>query len=230
MLIAVRQYVKAGFVMRNVRLIYTKTGRMKFVSHLDMNRYFIRLFRLANIPIWYTEGFNQHPYISFALPLSLGFESKYEIVDFKITDDEYTNEMLLGELNKHAVPGIEFLEAFDLVLNAKYITSSVYEIAVEGSNGDLSELKEFFERKSIIALKKNKKGKFNEIEISKHISDFSMEISGDTAKITVTLPSGNDLNINPTLYFDAFTKEMGAKLDVRVMKTAVLDYLGKTFR
>lgn len=216
--------------MRNVRLIYTKTDRMKFVSHLDMNRYFIRLFRVAGVPIWYTEGFNQHPYISFALPLSLGFQSEYEIVDFKITDDNFTNEMLLEELNRHAVPGIRFLEAFDAVLNAKYITSSVYEITARGENNELVSLKEFFSRKEIIALKKNKKGKFNEIEISKHISDFSIEINGDSAVISVTLPSGNDLNINPTLYFDTFAKETGISLDYSVVRKSVLDYLGRIFR
>ena len=57
--------------MRNVRVFFTKHGRMKFASHLDMNRLMTRLIRLSNIPIWYTEGFNQHPYITFALPLSL---------------------------------------------------------------------------------------------------------------------------------------------------------------
>ena len=44
---------------------------MKFISHLDMQRFMIRMIRRSGIPVWYSEGFNPHPYITFALPLSL---------------------------------------------------------------------------------------------------------------------------------------------------------------
>ena len=47
------------FALRNVRVFYAKRGRMKYVSHLDMNRYMVRLFKVANIPAWYTEGFSK---------------------------------------------------------------------------------------------------------------------------------------------------------------------------
>ena len=76
--------------MRNVRIIYKKKSLLKFISHLDMNRFMTRVLRRTDIPFWYTEGFNTHLYINFALPLSLGFESDYEIMDLKITDDEYS--------------------------------------------------------------------------------------------------------------------------------------------
>ena len=69
------------FALRNVRIFYEKKGRMKFVSHLDMNRFMSRLIAKSKIPVWYTEGFNSHIYINFALPLSLGFESDYEVLN-----------------------------------------------------------------------------------------------------------------------------------------------------
>ena len=58
-----------------VRLVFSKTGRARYISHLDLNRTMARVLRRAGIPLWYTEGFNKHPYITFAAPLSLGCES-----------------------------------------------------------------------------------------------------------------------------------------------------------
>ena len=72
--------------MREVRLRFSKTGQAKYISHLDVNRVFSRALSRARINLWYTEGFNPHPYMSFSLPLSLGVESLCENVDIRIVD------------------------------------------------------------------------------------------------------------------------------------------------
>ena len=77
------------FALKNVRLFFKKSGPLRFVSHLDMNRVMTRLLRLSKVPVWYTEGFNRHPYITFALPLSLGFASELEIMDFRLESDDF---------------------------------------------------------------------------------------------------------------------------------------------
>ena len=73
--------------MKNVRIFYRKKGRMKFVSHLDMNRFMSRIINKAKVPVWFTEGFNRHLYLNLAVPLSLGYEGLYEGMDVK-TEDE----------------------------------------------------------------------------------------------------------------------------------------------
>ena len=50
------------------RLLFSKTGRAKYISHLDLMRTFQRAFARAKIPIKHTEGFNPHPFVSIALP------------------------------------------------------------------------------------------------------------------------------------------------------------------
>ena len=62
------------------RLLFVKEGRARYISHLDLMRTFQRAFLRADIPIKHTEGFNPHPFISIALPLSLGFSSQCEIL------------------------------------------------------------------------------------------------------------------------------------------------------
>ena len=77
---------KVEFAMKNVRVKYIKKGRSKYISHLDMNRCMTRALQCAKLPIWHTEGFNPHPYVTFALALSLGFESSCEIMDFNLNE------------------------------------------------------------------------------------------------------------------------------------------------
>ena len=77
--------------MRCVRVWFKKMGMSRFVSHLDLMRAMTRALRRADVPLWYTEGFNPHPYITFALPLSLGMESLCESMDMRIEGDS-TNE------------------------------------------------------------------------------------------------------------------------------------------
>ena len=64
-----------GSTMQNIRIFFEKRGRVKYISHLDLMRAMSRAVRRAALPIWYTEGFNPKPYLSFPLPLPLGQEA-----------------------------------------------------------------------------------------------------------------------------------------------------------
>ena len=59
-----------------------RLGRAKYISHLDLMRTFQRAFFRAGIQIRHTEGFNPHPFVSIALPLSVGYSSQCEILEF----------------------------------------------------------------------------------------------------------------------------------------------------
>ena len=68
------------------RLLFEKTGDAVYLSHLDLMRIFQRAFRRADILIWHSQGFSPRAYVSSALPLSVGVESRCEILDFEIED------------------------------------------------------------------------------------------------------------------------------------------------
>ena len=73
--------------MDKMRLRFEKTGRAIYISHLDMMRTMQRVFARAGLELKYSEGFNPHPQISIALPLSVGTGSLCEIMDFRLTSD-----------------------------------------------------------------------------------------------------------------------------------------------
>ena len=84
--------------MYDVRIRISKRGRIKFVSHLDMFRTMTRAVRRAGIPLWYTEGFNPHPYLSYLLALPLGVEGVAEPIDIRLVEP-MTMEELQNRLN-----------------------------------------------------------------------------------------------------------------------------------
>ena len=73
--------------MDKLRLRFEKTGRAVYISHLDLMQTMQRAFFRANYALKYSEGFNPHPQISIALPLSVGTGSRCELMDFRLTED-----------------------------------------------------------------------------------------------------------------------------------------------
>ena len=77
--------LNAEYVMK-VRLRFSKTGALVYIGHLDVMRYFQKLFRRADIPVKYSEGFSPHQILSFTPPLPLGMESFGEYADVELID------------------------------------------------------------------------------------------------------------------------------------------------
>lgn len=197
--------------MRNVRVIYKKLGRMKYVSHLDMNRYIPRLVKVAKVPAKYTEGFNRHLCLTFALPLSLGTESEYDMFDIKIVDDNYSDEMVAEALRKNAAEGIEIVSAGPIKMNASELKFAGHTVVFKDEDRELlKDLEKFLHGNVILATKKGKKGKVTEVNVAEHIKSIETDLSEDTLTVKVVLPAGNTGNLNPVLLVNAYD-EAGRK-------------------
>ena len=70
-----------------IRIFFSKTGRAKYISALDLINCFQRALRRTDIPVWHTQGFNPHTYVNVNLPLSLGTEGIRESMDIKLTTE-----------------------------------------------------------------------------------------------------------------------------------------------
>lgn len=116
------------------QMIYEKTGRIRFVSHLDMLRVFQRAIARAGLPIRYSQGFNPHPQTRFAQPLSLGVCGEREYMEMELTRDvpdvqARLNAELPPGLIVHAVHTIE-KSTIALAQYAKYVISLPQEVSL----------------------------------------------------------------------------------------------------
>ena len=213
--------------MKTVRVFFKKLGRMKFISHLDMTRFMSRLITKSQIPVWYTEGFNQHIYMNFALPLSLGFEGMYEILEIRLNDDEYSNEACLEALKRVSPPDIEFVRVAEPRMPMKDIAFAEFVLDFGDNISSIKEkLSEFLSRDSIICEKKGKKGKIKEIDIIPKIASFGFP----NDKLVLWLTAGNEDNLNPSLVMDTFFAQTETEeLFYSVTRTAILDKNKKIF-
>lgn len=72
--------------VQRYRVWFAKGERVRYISHLDVLRYWERAIRRANLPLTYSQGFTPHPKLAFAGPLPLGFISEAEVMDVTLDD------------------------------------------------------------------------------------------------------------------------------------------------
>ncbi|WP_308618052.1 TIGR03936 family radical SAM-associated protein [uncultured Eubacterium sp.] len=196
--------------MREVRLRFSKTGQAKYISHLDTNRVFSRAFARAKINLWYTQGFNPRPYMSFSLPLSLGVESYCENVDIRIIDD-LTDEEIKVRVNDALPLGIRIIDVYDDFMDCHDIVYSDYVYKFEFKDNELAleKIKAVLESDAIMAQKKAKQGKrrvLKETDIKQFIVKYNISIRDDNIILNIRLLAGPDKNLNPTLLFDTIIR------------------------
>ena len=208
--------------MENVRVFYQKTGRGKYISHLDMTRCMKRALRRAGIPVWYTEGFNPHVYMTFALPISLGFESLCETMDIRLTQPMSLEE-IKERLNRVLPEGITVTQVAQPVMKANAIAYSWYEMTVslENCSNPKEAFEQFFAQPQILVVKKSKRGE-KQVDLRPDIRLETLEEEQGILHITGLLPSGNEKTINPMLVLDAFAEYANCPLcAVSISRTAV---------
>lgn len=71
--------------MQRLRVRFGRGPEVKFISHLDIMRFWERALRRAQIPLAYSEGFSPHPRISLAAPLPVGVTSDAELMDILVS-------------------------------------------------------------------------------------------------------------------------------------------------
>lgn len=95
------------------RLLFEKTGRSVWISHLDLMRLFQRAFKRAGLKLKHTQGYNPRPSVSIALPLSVGVESECELLDFDLEGESVSNEQICTLLNDSLVDGVKVKSVYD---------------------------------------------------------------------------------------------------------------------
>ena len=197
--------------MADHRLLFSKTGRAKYISHLDLMRTFQRAFFRAGIPIKHTEGFNPHAFVSIALPLSVGYSSECEILEFGLLDGVGEDEVP-ARMNAALPEGIVIHRCYKAERPIKQLTHLNYVLTFDYEGGipagAEAALKELLARESLVVRKKSKKSKlgYTEVDLIPLIKSSTVEGRGDTLVMDTVLAAQNP-GLNPELIRAAFCEE-----------------------
>lgn len=144
------------------RLLFEKTGNAIYISHLDLMRLFQRSFKRAGLPLTHTQGFNPRPSVSIALPLSVGVESRCELLDFDLYGEKIPNDEIRARLNDALVNGVKVLAVYDEIRKIKNLAYLDCIVALEYDHGipedAQAKITALFAKPEVIVEKKSKNG------------------------------------------------------------------------
>ncbi len=194
-----------------VRIKFSKEGAMKFIGHLDMVRYFQKVFRRSGIDIVYSQGFSPHQQISFAAPLGLGLTSCGEYMDIVVNSTKDSKTMM-DLLNKEMAEGVRVLSYRHIEDETKnsncmsIVAAADYEVRFrEGCKPDMdlkTALDKFYSQEHINVLKKTKKSE-KEVDIRPLIYD--LKVADDY--IFMKLATGSVNNLKPEFVMQTFLED-----------------------
>ena len=191
-----------------LRLRFGKTGRAVYISHLDLMHTMQRAFSRAGYELKYSEGFNPHPQISIALPLSVGTESVCEIMDFRLRQEADPKE-IPARLTAVMPEGIEVSECYEQtrkVAELKYLEiEGVFEYDERDAVEMAGKLREFYAADEIVITKKTKRG-MGESDIKSAIRSIEFLPMDGQVRIKAVI-SAQEPTLNPELLADALRQK-----------------------
>ena len=196
--------------MDKIRLVYERTGRAVWISHLDMMRMLQRAMNRAGVPIRYSEGFNPHALVSILMPLSVGTESVCQMVDIRVRED-VDLETLPERLTAVMPEGIRFHKAYENGAKPAQLKWLRVEGVWEYDNGNAKEAeqacRELFAG-PVSVMRRTKRGE-GLLELNEHVRELEFTAESDTILRVRAVVSAADPVVNPDLLTAAVRQHKG---------------------
>ncbi len=217
------------------RLLFEKTGDAVYLSHLDLMRLFQRAFRRAGVMVWHTQGFSPRAYVSIALPLSVGVESRCELLDFSIEDGAVDITSLPERLNATMPDGVRVLRAYESERKVKYLTLLEAKITLEYDcgvpDGAQQAIAELFSRPALKIRKRTKRGE-TEVDIKPLLRKLELRRASAQELELNCLVSAQNPGLNPQLLVTAIETLLPERKPdfARIGRVEVYEEDGTVFR
>ena len=186
--------------MFKARMRFAKEGRAKYISHLDLMHTMQRAMARCQMPLWFTEGFNQHAYVSVALPLSTGYSGEYEFLDFNLLSENVPINAVeaLNAVFPEGLCAIEIYPLADGGMPLRDIAWSKYRITwlfADGVPADFAEnVNKLFAQPTVEIVKRSKRGE-KTVNMRELMNGFALtEQDGQVVAEVVTAAGNNNMS------------------------------------
>ena len=172
--------------MTTVRIFFEKCGEAAYISLLDLQRVFHRMLKMSSLPVYYTQGFNPHIYLSFSCPLSLGQESLCESCEVKTEQESIEPQRWIDALQPLMPRGIVITKIAPAKEKVGEIETAAYEITMPASSAIALDAYNNAEHAEVT--KKTKRGQ-KTLNLKAYLDRIAYTVEGDTLHFTAVLPS-----------------------------------------
>lgn len=193
---------------KKIRVKFSKTGSLKFISHLDLNRTVKSAFIRSKLPIWYTQGFNPHPKTVFSLPLSVGTASLCEFMDFRLCE-ELVGEAVCERLNAVFPEGLHAIAAYAPQTKFSEIGWADYEIRIETVSSGEEEQRIREVLSGPLPVEKTTKAGTRTVDIAPHVKLLSVGSAPGEIMLAVRLSCEEKTFVNPKYILEFLTEHIG---------------------
>lgn len=200
--------------MFKARMKFAKEGRARYISHLDLMHTMQRAMARCEMPLWFTEGFNQHAYVSVALPLSTGFSGEWEMLDFNLLSESVPVNAVeaLNDVFPEGLRAIEIYPLSDGGMPVRDIAWSKYRVTWMFPDGVPEGLtaaaKELFSRGTIEILKRSKRGE-KLVDMKELLRGMEIEETAGAVVLTAVTAAGSN-NLSPEYLTKAMNRYVPA--------------------
>ncbi len=202
---------------KTVRIKFRKVGDLQYISHLDLQRTIARVLVRAQIPMWYTQGFNPHAKVIFGLPLSVGTESECEFIDLRI-DRDISPAEVKERLNRELTNEMQILEAYEPKSTFMDVCSAKYEFCLRfaGADAEIAQKLQTLYTTSPLNMTKKTKSGDKEIDIIGMIRRVKVvynDAHPNEIRISAILSAGSTEHLNPEFLIKAAKDQLGILCD-----------------
>ncbi|MBI5196105.1 MAG: TIGR03960 family B12-binding radical SAM protein [Nitrospirae bacterium] len=113
-----------------IRMVFSKTGALRYLSHLEVVRALLRAMKRAGVPLTYTNGFHPLPKVSFGPALSVGIEGLNEYFDAEVYAPVNTGE-IISKVNAVLPEGLRIVRALALGVRVKINDDFIFKYEYE---------------------------------------------------------------------------------------------------
>ncbi len=152
-----------------MRLRFSKSGVMRYLSHLELITVFTRAVSRGDVPILFSLGFHPHPRFSFGTATSVGVESQAEYMDMFVAAGIAATEVQ-SRLNAVLPEGLRILNAEEVDGKSPSISTLIdatrYRITlVSADPDDLQEKCARFLAHDTFVIQRTKKGQTQTVDL-----------------------------------------------------------------
>ena len=185
-------------------------GNMAFLSHLELMKIFRQAFRRSSLEVKFSEGFNPHMKLSFAIAKSVGLESKGELLEIEVKD-KIDNKKFQAIINEFLPKGLEVVKIKEKEKTSKSLSAllkkAVYRIW--GEKEVIERIEGKLEEKEIMVNVRTKRK-----EEIRNIKEFIVGVKIGENDLFITVFAGSEKNLR----IDYLLKYLNEEISVERVK------------